>query len=353
MDSIETLYPRILRPLGLFVGLATYALLTWTMLVQGYVQASSDDYYLFMGIWVAGALLALFVLQHLEFVSVAWRVWIRALWCNFGVVALALFVPHSLRMFMLVVPIFALFYAALHVSRMQVVAIAVVTWLFYLLASLNMPSADPQMDLLIRVGFALCLGGGVLLAWEALLLRDMLSGNNQELQTMIEQVQEMALKDELTGVHNRRHILQALERQKALADRAQMNFTLCFCDLDHFKRVNDRFGHAIGDAALKQFAGIADGLVRNIDFVGRLGGEEFVLVLLGADAKEGCRVAERLGARTRGMEIDGAPQDFQLTVSVGVAEYQAGESVDDLIGRADEAMYAAKAAGRDKVMSAA
>ncbi|NJN52257.1 MAG: GGDEF domain-containing protein, partial [Gammaproteobacteria bacterium] len=129
-------------------------------------------------------------------------------------------------------------------------------------------------------------------------------------------------------------------------------FAVCYVDLDHFKRVNDRFGHRQGDDVLKAFAEIARRVVREEDFVARMGGEEFVLVLTNATLTDAVRVAERLRRQTQLMVIHPNAPDFAVTASVGIAAYRLREAVEQLLGRADAAMYAAKTQGRNRVVVA-
>ena len=156
-------------------------------------------------------------------------------------------------------------------------------------------------------------------------------------------------------MYNRRYIMEVLSQQKALADRGHVGFALCYCDLDNFKLVNDRFGHARGDEVLKQFAEIAQSVVRTMDYVARLGGEEFILVLVGADHKEALNVASRLAQRCRdivlgpdaGSDSDGT---MHFSVSTGIASYRVEERIEDVIQRADSALYRAKNGGRDQIV---
>ena len=152
--------------------------------------------------------------------------------------------------------------------------------------------------------------------------------------------------------NNRRQLMEFLKRQKALADRDTLSFTLCYVDLDHFKRVNDRFGHTRGDEVLKEFADIAMKVVREEDFVARIGGEEFVMVLINASLKDAEMVANRLRQQTEVMTIDPVDLDFTVTASVGIAIYTDHEEIETLLDRADGAMYRAKRLGRNRVIVA-
>jgi diguanylate cyclase (GGDEF)-like protein len=181
-------------------------------------------------------------------------------------------------------------------------------------------------------------------------LRDAYGRRTERLNAALAKLSDLAMRDDLTGLYNRRYIMEVLNRQKALADRGHVGFTLCYCDLDHFKRINDLEGHQQGDRVLQAFARVADDVVRSVDFVGRFGGEEFLLVLVDADAVAAQRVAERLALRARNLHVPGSSRDCPLTVSIGIAEFHAGEAVETVIQRADRALYAAKSAGRDRIV---
>jgi diguanylate cyclase (GGDEF)-like protein len=152
--------------------------------------------------------------------------------------------------------------------------------------------------------------------------------------------------DALTGLLNRRGIEPELQR--LVADPGGL--AIVMVDLDHFKRYNDRHGHLAGDAALRRVARALDGAARAGDHVARFGGEEFTVALPGADAGAARAYADRVRTALRG---EGVAEELRLTVSAGVAVLGLdGRSIDDLLRRADEALYHAKAAGRDRVVSA-
>lgn len=150
-----------------------------------------------------------------------------------------------------------------------------------------------------------------------------------------------ALTDALTGVPNRRHILELAEQALANHETGGEALTVVLLDLDHFKRINDAHGHQAGDAVLQHFCHQAQQYLRPRDGWGRFGGEEFLLLLPGADAQAAAAVVERL----RAMQPDTGVPDY--TFSAGVARAQPGEPLQHLLSRADAALYAAKAAGRN------
>jgi diguanylate cyclase (GGDEF)-like protein len=155
--------------------------------------------------------------------------------------------------------------------------------------------------------------------------------------------------DSLTETLNRR----AFERMagRRVADKRSYPLALIAFDIDNFKSINDRYGHAAGDAVLRQFAAILRAAVREKDVVARIGGEEFVLLLAGADDKFAYQIAERFRTvleSSRFNEIDAA---LCVTTSAGIARYRSGEAVGALLARADHLLYAAKRAGRNRVVT--
>ncbi len=166
------------------------------------------------------------------------------------------------------------------------------------------------------------------------------------------ELKRLAATDSLTGVVNRRHLLEQGNREIERARRYGQPLTLLLLDIDHFKAVNDKFGHAVGDLALVKFAQCCQAALRGPDVLGRIGGEEFA-VLLPATAEPGARVcAERLRRDVSELEIETESFPLRLTVSIGLAPYVDGDtSIGDTVKRADRALYEAKRSGRNRVIS--
>ena len=156
-------------------------------------------------------------------------------------------------------------------------------------------------------------------------------------------------RDSLTGLLDRRGFMSEAGRRLQLADRRDGSLALLYIDLDRFKQINDGFGHATGDAVLHAFARVALEGVRDDDVVARIGGEEFVILLDDTPIEGAKRVAERIRTEFRGVAVDGLPDDFEVTLSVGIADSVHGEELATFMARADAALYEAKAAGRDCV----
>jgi diguanylate cyclase (GGDEF)-like protein/PAS domain S-box-containing protein len=168
-----------------------------------------------------------------------------------------------------------------------------------------------------------------------------------------ERMQSLAQHDGLTGTANRALLFERINRALVRAKRAERQPALLYLDLDHFKDVNDRLGHAAGDALLKEFAARLGRAVREADTVARVGGDEFVVLLEDVGDGEGAkRIAEKIAAAVHEpLRADG--HDVAMTTSIGVALHDRAENADQWLKRADVALYEAKAAGRDTVKLAA
>ena len=167
------------------------------------------------------------------------------------------------------------------------------------------------------------------------------------------ELQRLATTDMLTGIANRRAFLECAESAYAHSRSNGEPLTLLMLDLDHFKTINDRFGHLEGDRALMAFAQAIKGQLRASDAVGRLGGEEFGVLLPVTTLAEGLEVATRMLHSIRALELtDGAGHSYRVTTSLGVSNFrQSDRSLRDMLDRADQALYLAKHRGRNQVAS--
>jgi two-component system cell cycle response regulator len=171
---------------------------------------------------------------------------------------------------------------------------------------------------------------------------------NLELQQRETQILALSLTDSLTGVGNRRLLDQALAREVGRSGRMAASLGLLMADLDHFKRVNDTYGHDAGDKVLAAFGDLLRRQMRAIDVIARFGGEEFVMLLPDTDRDGATDAAERIRAELKALRV--APLAVPVTVSIGVVILAPGEQGESLLRRADKALYEAKAAGRDRVV---
>ena len=179
---------------------------------------------------------------------------------------------------------------------------------------------------------------------------------SDRLRDNVQMTMEMAVTDGLTGLHNRRYLerhLATLVQQATVTDKP---LSLLVIDIDHFKAINDTFGHAAGDDVLREFARRVRMAVRNVDLAARLGGEEFVIAMPDTDAALAVAVGERLRGKIAGepFAIGSGERTVPVTVSIGIATLASGEETAEvLLKRADEAVYRAKRDGRNRVVAAA
>ncbi len=168
-------------------------------------------------------------------------------------------------------------------------------------------------------------------------------------------LEKSAITDTLTNLYNRRHLLDIFPKLQAQAKRDNRIIIATLCDLDYFKQLNDRFGHMAGDKALKEFSNILQTQSRSNDFLYRMGGEEFLILSLGDEPAGGLALAEKIRAATREKLINYKNQTISLTVSCGVSYSAPNEdpesSLNQLLSRADRALYQAKRRGRNQVRS--
>jgi diguanylate cyclase len=207
----------------------------------------------------------------------------------------------------------------------------------------------------------------VVLLWMSFLggyvtrLRAKLAQRKDALAVALARLAEQASRDELTGAYNRRHLLEIMAHERERAERHGHPFSVCILDIDHFKRFNDEHGHQVGDEVLRGFAQRMRAHSRALDWLGRqdpdhvfgrFGGEEFLLVLPQTEVAGGMRFVERVRAAVDATAFPTHAGPMHIAFSAGVAQYCHGESLEQLLARADAALYRAKSAGRNRTEQA-
>jgi diguanylate cyclase (GGDEF)-like protein len=249
---------------------------------------------------------------------------------------------NALTLFYLVVMLFG----ALRLSALRLAALSVLALVAHgTVLHLSYLRDEDYMDVQAAVTeFAVLM---ITLPWFAAMggyvnrLRARLAETNAQLGRALERIQDIAVRDELTGAYNRRFLMETLARERARALRSGAGYAVCLIDVDHFKQVNDTCGHQEGDAVLRAVAAVAARGLRAVDVFGRFGGEEFLVLLPDTDHAGALRVAERIRAAVAA--------ETRVTVTVGVA-YSTKEEVAAVLARADRALYDGKAAGRNRVI---
>ena len=213
-------------------------------------------------------------------------------------------------------------------------------------------NASGYLDIAYALMVLILLSGCIALNLRIQRIRAKLQQQREALAQALEVNRELATRDELTGLINRRAMLDlmALEHRRSL--RSGRPMLLAQLDIDHFKPINDQHGHATGDRALQAFAGTVAASVRDTDVLARWGGEEFVLMLTDTSAEHARELLERIRQAVQALEIAHSAGSLQLTVSIGLAQHLPGDTVEHTLERADQALYRAKALGRNRVVVA-
>lgn len=179
------------------------------------------------------------------------------------------------------------------------------------------------------------------------MLRKNLINQKKELQLAFSDAQKTSITDDLTGSYNRRYLLEHLKTLKIKTDKGLDTFCLAMFDIDHFKKINDTYGHEFGDRILKELNKIVNKIIRNDDSFSRYGGEEFMLVLAHVDSRVALQIVERIKNEVEKFRISEKP-DFSFTVSIGLSQY-VGEDIGEIMRRVEDLIYKSKSDGRNKI----
>lgn len=172
----------------------------------------------------------------------------------------------------------------------------------------------------------------------------------RELESALNQLGQLAVTDELTGLFNRRQFTATLNKQIENAKKAARPFGLLLIDIDHFKKINDTYGHLAGDEILKKFSEVSKLCLRDSDFMARYGGEEFVVLLPNVTMEILMECSERIRSCVNTISLDNADKGKTITVSIGATHYHLNEPSEEVMARADAALYLAKEQGRNRVV---
>ncbi|MEJ5999601.1 GGDEF domain-containing protein [Paucibacter soli] len=207
----------------------------------------------------------------------------------------------------------------------------------------------PAVELGHFVMLACMLPAVSILAGRLSQIRERLAEQKKELAEALARIQALATRDELTGLLNRRHMQTQLEQELLRSLRNGRGLCIALLDIDHFKRVNDSHGHAAGDAVLRAFARTCTETLRAADVMARWGGEEFVVLLTDSSLPPALAALERLRERVAEQRVAVAEASLNVTVSAGLTQQRAGETLEQTLERADRLLYRAKHEGRNRV----
>jgi diguanylate cyclase (GGDEF)-like protein len=217
---------------------------------------------------------------------------------------------------------------------------------------IGLPVATQIERVAAMLSYVLTIGQCAFVGLYGSTMRKMLYDRSSELKAAYKRIEELAELDELTGSSNRRCIMRMLDEEIARADRSGSSCSVALIDLDWFKRINDAYGHPTGDEVLRTFSITMFANIRSVDRFGRYGGEEFLLVLPDMDTNGAVRALDRLRAIIADLDWSAFSPGMKVTMSAGVATLKPNETSDTFLARADSALYAAKAQGRNCITSA-
>ena len=180
--------------------------------------------------------------------------------------------------------------------------------------------------------------------------REELAAINETLRQKNFELHEISIRDSLTGLYNRKHLMETLEKEVNRSQRHSHSFAFLVIDIDHFKKYNDTYGHLAGDEVLRRLASVFTESIRSSDYAARYGGEEFIIILPETGTEQGVEAAERIRNKVAEEKFGAEGESIKVTISVGVASYpENGEDAESVIRTADAALYEAKELGRNRV----
>lgn len=264
------------------------------------------------------------------------------------------------RILFLLLAIGGIMFGALALNRRQMLTIAWLFWLGYLGLLLMLWWLAPAriywpLEAVTLFAYASVLSIVAYLGSFISDLRRQLGIRNRELKHANLELVELATRDPLTSLPNRRTVMEQFEREVARQERQTTGpkaLGISVLDIDHFKRINDTFGHQAGDEILRKVSRAIQATIRKGDYAGRIGGEEFLLIFPDTSPEHTVPAAERIRKAVEALRFDELPEGYRVTVSQGVAIHQLGETLQTTFKRADEALYQAKNSGRNQVLAA-
>ncbi len=274
-----------------------------------------------------------------------------------GILAMCYVLTPSLRASLLIVTPLVLVFGAFTLTprmcrQLGGFAVAMQAVAMVLSLQLHLEGNDVHPEAIIFVGCAVVFTMTGEMAARLSALREQLRVQKRELRLALERNELLARQDELTLLPNRRHALEMMEYEGRRAKRDKVPPCICMLDIDHFKRINDTYGHAAGDKVLRLFASHAIPALRGPDILARWGGEEFILLMPETSVADAVLAVERLRTNFAHAHIWADHPELQVTFSAGIAAHQSGAPIQETVARADAALYRAKQEGRNRTLQA-
>ncbi|MED5238634.1 MAG: GGDEF domain-containing protein [Pseudomonadota bacterium] len=362
MDQSLSLHPatlqsqRVRRVLfAIVMGGSAHTLLCWIALQLDFFRGGDALFaVLFSIIWAGHALFVTFMLLGLNRrLSEPSMILPLMIWSTTGLLVTAAVVD-QVRLCVMLIFFAIVQLGVLQASLRQFIFLAVYCVLGYAIVLgivwIYWPEVVDVQGEWIQWGlFAVMVMAVAVLAAEISTIRRLLGRRNTQLAEVLERIHDMAVKDELTGFYRRRHAMELLSKACGQASRGAFSLAVVYADLDFFKRINDQYGHGVGDLVLQRFADVVGRHLSGQDFAARLGGEEFMLVLPVSDQQEATHLVEGILMGMRSQRFSDAP-GLAVTLSAGLAMLAPGEMPEQVVRRADAALYRAKESGRDRLV---
>lgn len=284
---------------------------------------------------------------NMTFIEILWAV---------TCVLITIYLTDQMRPVLIMFILLALAFGAFQLRFFQVVALIAYIDVMYFFILLMLTKFRPyeivlKEEVVVVLALVLICFSFAVVTLEMGAIRKYLHRKNVLLEDALFDVKKASMTDELTGIKNRRYILGVLEQQHWLVERQKdYSFSVFMLDIDFFKNINDRYGHDVGDIVLKKTCRVIEKELRRIDFLGRMGGEEFLIIIPFSDVKKNLIMAERIRKNVAQNNLGNMLDEQNITVSIGVATYQWPESIETLLKRADKALYVAKHSGRNRII---
>jgi diguanylate cyclase (GGDEF)-like protein len=271
----------------------------------------------------------------------------------FIMLAMAYVLTPKLRATLLIVTPLVLMFGAFtlsprHCRMLGIFAVLAQGTAMVVASALGVDDSAPGAELVFFIGSAVIFAMAADMAARLSGIRELQREQKKALNIAVERNELLARQDDLTGLPNRRHAMEMMAYEERRAQREKVPPCICMIDLDHFKRINDTFGHAAGDTVLRLLAREGVPALRAPDILARWGGEEFILLMPETPMAEGMQVVERLHKLLAQPQIWADYPALQVTFSAGIATLRPGETIQEVVDRADTALYRAKLNGRNR-----
>ena len=347
---------RLKRHFAALAASFIYTIIGFYLYIKGYFRTDAQFLFIVLCTYWVGLLSFTFVIRSgLNLKLKDPSMTLSQMYWSIPFMLLAVYTLNDLRGIMLMAFFALLSFGTFRLTSRQFFTITVITLLGYLAVLIALYINQPlrlhlDREILYFIGFSLTCVLMVYTGSAASQLRERNRLQNIKLTRALEENRKLATTDDLTGLTTRRRFMEILGKQKAWSERDGSDFVIVFADLDHFKYVNDSFGHHTGDKVLQTFADILKRSIREIDYAARFGGEEFVVLLNNTDIEQAKTIAERIRGTLEQYNFNDLAPALNVTVSMGLASFREYNSIQETLMSADNRMYKAKQAGRNRIV---